>query len=270
MRALKGAERFIYIENQFLWSPEIEAVLHDKIIEPPAPRLPALAAAPVKAEHRRRRHARRARPLDRSRRRRRPASRLHALRTRRPPPRPRLHPRKGRDHRRQLAHPWLRQSQRALALQRHRDEHRQPRPRARPGDEAAPLGRASRMSDRRASPPTRSKRSTTSGSRSARISSSAETPAVRSPIVSSGCRTCRAVPVARSARSQASWSTGSRATGGGAPSELRAGVGRYAVGHPPRPEQSPSLAGGVSDGSARSPRECGSSVRPTDPSRAST
>ena len=30
VRALEAAERFIYIENQFLWSPEIEAVLHDE------------------------------------------------------------------------------------------------------------------------------------------------------------------------------------------------------------------------------------------------
>lgn len=35
MRALQAAERFVYIENQFLWSPEIEAVLHDKIANPP-------------------------------------------------------------------------------------------------------------------------------------------------------------------------------------------------------------------------------------------
>jgi phosphatidylserine/phosphatidylglycerophosphate/cardiolipin synthase-like enzyme len=37
VRALKAAKRFIYIENQFLWSPEIEAVLHDKIANPPHP-----------------------------------------------------------------------------------------------------------------------------------------------------------------------------------------------------------------------------------------
>ncbi|HEX4526451.1 MAG TPA: phospholipase D family protein [Gaiellaceae bacterium] len=37
VRALKAAERFVYIENQFLWSPEIEAVLHDKIDNPPHP-----------------------------------------------------------------------------------------------------------------------------------------------------------------------------------------------------------------------------------------
>jgi phosphatidylserine/phosphatidylglycerophosphate/cardiolipin synthase-like enzyme len=35
LRALKAAERLIYIENQFLWSPEVEAVLHDKIANPP-------------------------------------------------------------------------------------------------------------------------------------------------------------------------------------------------------------------------------------------
>jgi phosphatidylserine/phosphatidylglycerophosphate/cardiolipin synthase-like enzyme len=35
LRALKAAQRFIYIENQFLWSPEIEAVLLEKIKDPP-------------------------------------------------------------------------------------------------------------------------------------------------------------------------------------------------------------------------------------------
>ena len=49
---------------------------------PSASRLPAPAAAPGEAEQRRRRHARRARRADRSRRRRRPRSRLHALRAR--------------------------------------------------------------------------------------------------------------------------------------------------------------------------------------------
>ena len=35
LRALQAAEQFIYIENQFLWSPEIEAVLYEKILHPP-------------------------------------------------------------------------------------------------------------------------------------------------------------------------------------------------------------------------------------------
>lgn len=37
LRALRGAERLVYLENQFLWSPEIEAVLADKLARPPHP-----------------------------------------------------------------------------------------------------------------------------------------------------------------------------------------------------------------------------------------
>ena len=36
LRALKAAERFIYLENQFLWSPEIATVLIDKLTNPPS------------------------------------------------------------------------------------------------------------------------------------------------------------------------------------------------------------------------------------------
>jgi phosphatidylserine/phosphatidylglycerophosphate/cardiolipin synthase-like enzyme len=35
--ALRSAERFIYVENQFLWSPEIARVLREKLIDPPTP-----------------------------------------------------------------------------------------------------------------------------------------------------------------------------------------------------------------------------------------
>ena len=48
MRALQAAERFIYIENQFLWSPEIEALLHDKITNPPHPDFRLLLLLPSK------------------------------------------------------------------------------------------------------------------------------------------------------------------------------------------------------------------------------
>ena len=48
MRALQAAEQFIYIENQFLWSPEIEAVLHDKISNPPHPDFRLLLLLPSK------------------------------------------------------------------------------------------------------------------------------------------------------------------------------------------------------------------------------
>ena len=36
LRALRSARSFIYLENQFLWSPEIVTVLRDKLEEPPS------------------------------------------------------------------------------------------------------------------------------------------------------------------------------------------------------------------------------------------
>jgi len=36
LRALRAARSFIYLENQFLWSPEIVAVLRDKLTRPPS------------------------------------------------------------------------------------------------------------------------------------------------------------------------------------------------------------------------------------------
>ena len=47
-RALKAAERLVYIENQFLWSPEIEAVLADKIANPPHPDFRVVLVLPAK------------------------------------------------------------------------------------------------------------------------------------------------------------------------------------------------------------------------------
>jgi len=35
LRALRGAERFVYLESQFLWSPEITFVLKEKLSNPP-------------------------------------------------------------------------------------------------------------------------------------------------------------------------------------------------------------------------------------------
>jgi phosphatidylserine/phosphatidylglycerophosphate/cardiolipin synthase-like enzyme len=48
LRALKAAERLIYIENQFLWSPEIEVLLHDKLANPPHPDFRMLLLLPSK------------------------------------------------------------------------------------------------------------------------------------------------------------------------------------------------------------------------------
>jgi len=36
VRAFRQAERFIYVENQFLWSPEIASVLQEKLTHPPS------------------------------------------------------------------------------------------------------------------------------------------------------------------------------------------------------------------------------------------
>jgi phosphatidylserine/phosphatidylglycerophosphate/cardiolipin synthase-like enzyme len=48
VRAFQAAQRFIYIENQFLWSPEIEAVLHDKIVNAPHPEFRLVLVLPAK------------------------------------------------------------------------------------------------------------------------------------------------------------------------------------------------------------------------------
>ena len=48
VRALRAAERFIYIENQFLWSPEVEAVLREKISDPPHPDFRVVLLLPSK------------------------------------------------------------------------------------------------------------------------------------------------------------------------------------------------------------------------------
>src|SRR5439155_2364829 len=44
--ALRSAQRFIYLENQFLWSPEIARGLRDKITNPPSPDFRLLCLLP--------------------------------------------------------------------------------------------------------------------------------------------------------------------------------------------------------------------------------
>jgi phosphatidylserine/phosphatidylglycerophosphate/cardiolipin synthase-like enzyme len=48
LRALRSAERLIYLENQFLWSPEIEAALADKLANPPNDDFRLLVVLPAK------------------------------------------------------------------------------------------------------------------------------------------------------------------------------------------------------------------------------
>ncbi|MDQ6658859.1 MAG: phospholipase D family protein [Actinomycetota bacterium] len=48
LRALKSAQHLVYLENQFLWSPEIAEVLIDKLRRPPTPDFRMLLVLPAK------------------------------------------------------------------------------------------------------------------------------------------------------------------------------------------------------------------------------
>jgi len=48
LRALRAAQNLIYLENQFLWSPEILAVLRDKLTRPPSPNFHLVLILPAK------------------------------------------------------------------------------------------------------------------------------------------------------------------------------------------------------------------------------
>ena len=51
MRALRGAQRLVYLENQFLWSPEVVAVLADKLRHPPRDDFRLVVLLPAKANN---------------------------------------------------------------------------------------------------------------------------------------------------------------------------------------------------------------------------
>ena len=48
LRALRGAQRLVYLENQFLWSPELVAVLVDKLRRPPTDNFRLLLLLPAR------------------------------------------------------------------------------------------------------------------------------------------------------------------------------------------------------------------------------
>jgi phosphatidylserine/phosphatidylglycerophosphate/cardiolipin synthase-like enzyme len=48
VRALRSAERFVYLESQFLWSPELVAVLAEKLRRPPADDFRVLVLLPAR------------------------------------------------------------------------------------------------------------------------------------------------------------------------------------------------------------------------------
>jgi phosphatidylserine/phosphatidylglycerophosphate/cardiolipin synthase-like enzyme len=51
VRALRSAERLIYLENQFLWAPEIVDILADKLRSPPSPDFRLVLLLPSKANN---------------------------------------------------------------------------------------------------------------------------------------------------------------------------------------------------------------------------
>jgi phosphatidylserine/phosphatidylglycerophosphate/cardiolipin synthase-like enzyme len=51
VRALRGAQRLIHLENQFLWSPEIVEILEDKLAHPPSDDFRLIVILPAKANN---------------------------------------------------------------------------------------------------------------------------------------------------------------------------------------------------------------------------
>ena len=51
VRAIRGAQRFVYLENQFLWSPEIVDLLADKLRRPPCDEFRIVVLLPSKANN---------------------------------------------------------------------------------------------------------------------------------------------------------------------------------------------------------------------------
>jgi phosphatidylserine/phosphatidylglycerophosphate/cardiolipin synthase-like enzyme len=51
MRAIHGAQELVYLENQFLWSPELVSILADKLRNPPSPDFRVVVLLPAKANN---------------------------------------------------------------------------------------------------------------------------------------------------------------------------------------------------------------------------
>jgi phosphatidylserine/phosphatidylglycerophosphate/cardiolipin synthase-like enzyme len=47
VRALRAAERFVYLESQFLWSPELTEIIADKLVDPPHPDFRVVVVLPA-------------------------------------------------------------------------------------------------------------------------------------------------------------------------------------------------------------------------------
>jgi phosphatidylserine/phosphatidylglycerophosphate/cardiolipin synthase-like enzyme len=145
--ALRAAQRLVYLENQFLWSPELVTVLADKLHNPPDDDFRLLVLLPAKPNNGKDDTRGQLGVLVDADKRSRPVPRLHALSGRRRRT-ARLRAREDRARRRRVADDRLGEPERALALQRHRDERRHAGRSTRPPDAAATLERAPRRSGR--------------------------------------------------------------------------------------------------------------------------
>ncbi len=67
LRALRAAEKLVYLESQFLWSPEVAFVLAEKLRCPPSDDFRVIVGPPVATEQRRGRQPRPGRHPDRRR-----------------------------------------------------------------------------------------------------------------------------------------------------------------------------------------------------------
>ena len=139
----RSAERFIYVENQFLWSPEIAGAPREA---PRSASRPTSGCSPCCRRNRQRAGTTRVACWPSSSR---PTRTRAACSPARSTPvragrRSDLRAREGRDRRRQLADDRLCKPERALALQRHRDERRRPRPRLARSTRLRSVGRAPR------------------------------------------------------------------------------------------------------------------------------
>ena len=148
IRALRSAKRLIYLENQFLWSPEIVHILETKLQGAAFARLPRGRAAPAPGQQRPGRHARDARPARRGRRRPQAVPGRHDHVALGRAIRAAVRARQDRDRRRRVARDRQRQPQRALAVQRHRGRRRHLRPDAGPRHARDAVGGAPRARGR--------------------------------------------------------------------------------------------------------------------------
>ena len=208
VRALRSARHLIYLENQFLWSPEIVAILEAQAAQPADRRLPRRRPAAAQGQQRPGRHARDARPPRRRRRRPRELPRRDDPVAHRRALRPALRARQDRHRRRRAgwrSAPPTSTSTRSSTTPRSTSSRAIPRSPARP---ACGCGRSTSRAPADGDPATRGRRAVAPDRERA-----ARAPPRRSatdPSPGRAARASAAVPGGCSARSTRSWSTANR------------------------------------------------------------